>query len=164
MPRVVVASSTKVNISITCESCGHQYQRETVIGAEQTPIIDDLTGLDPKTKLQKKINRLFNNDFSVLPGLKCPECGYIQSWNILGQQREASDSIAGIAALIIGGIIFIAFLSSGTNFFAALLLSLLIAGTLIFIFKPIFFPIVKLVYDPNKGKEAGTETIYPKIS
>ena len=164
MPRVVVASSTKVNVSITCESCGHQYQREPVIGAEQTPIVDDLTGQNPKTKMQKKLNKLFNNDFSVLPCLKCPECGYTQSWNIWGCQRDMSETVTSIVAFVIGAIVFIASLASGANFFAVLLLSLLLIGTLMFILKPILFPLVRLVYDPNKGKKTASETIYPKIS
>ena len=163
MPKVIVSSSAKVNVSITCESCGHQYQRETVIGAEQTPIVDDLTGANPKTKLQKKLSKLYNNDFSVLPCLKCPECGYTQSWNIRGCQRDMSENITSIVSVILGVIILIAFLTSKTNFFAALLLSLLIIGTLMFILKPILFPLVRLVYDPNKGKETPAETIYPKI-
>jgi hypothetical protein len=164
MPRVEVERSTKINVSITCESCGHQYQREAVIGAEQTPIVDDLTGATPKTKLQKKLNQLYSNDFSVLPCLKCPECGYVQSWNTIGCKRDVSENIATFAAVGIGIVIFIAFLTSKTNFFAALLLSLLIAGVLMFIFKPIVFLIVKAVYDPNRGKETAAKSIYPKFS
>lgn len=165
MPRVEVECSTTVNVAITCESCGHQYQRKTVVSAEQQPLLDPLTGnSDLRVKLQKKLSKFNQNDFSELPNFKCPECGYTQSWNIKGSQKEIAENAGWILAGVIGLAIFITSLINGTNFLAILLLSLLLVGLLGKIFKLILVPLVSLVHNPNKNKETAFKTIYPDIT
>lgn len=164
MPRVEVERSIVVTAAITCESCGHQYQSNAIVKAEQS-MFDPLTGnSDLKVKLHKKLSKFNQNDFSELTNCKCPECEYTQSWNIKGSQKEMAEKIGWILGAVIGLAVFISLLGVNNNFLATIILSLLSTGVVGIISKPLLFPIVQLVYNPNNNKGSATETIYPKIT
>ena len=164
MPRVEVERSIIVNAAITCESCGHQYQSKAIIKAEQS-MFDPLTGnADLRIKLQKKLTKFNQNDYSELPNCKCPACGYTQSWNIKGSLKEAAENTGAILGGLIGLGIFISNLINRNNFLASIILSLLLAGVIAIISKPLLLPFIQLVYNPNRNKETAGKTIYPTIT
>jgi predicted nucleic-acid-binding Zn-ribbon protein len=162
MPRVEVERYISVNVGITCESCGHTYQSQATISAEQS-MFDPFTGnSDLRVKLSKKLAKFNVNDYSDLPQLKCPQCGHTQSWNICGSQKEMAEKVALIPGLIAAVPLFITIVSN--NFFAALILSLLIMGVVIMIAKVLLFPLVRLIYKPNGRKETPENSIFPSIT
>ena len=162
MPRVEVESYIAVNVGITCESCGHAYQSKATISAEQS-MFDPLTGnSDLRVKLSKKLAKFNVNDYSDLPQLKCPQCGYTQSWNIRGSQKEMAEKVALILGVIAGVPLFITMVKD--SFFGALILSLLTMGVVMMIAKVLLFPLVRLIYNPNGRKEMPENPIFPSIT
>lgn len=160
-PKVEVSRSITLQVKITCESCGHEYQQQAAVVAERT-IMDEFSQSGLKPKLQRKIAKFSNNDYSELPPLPCPKCGYIQSWNEVGKQKEIAANAATIAALVIALPVFINMVKD--SFFGALILYGLSAGVLMFILKPILTVILKSVYKPNGKREPVDKKIYPSVS
>ena len=158
--KVEVSQTATFQVKIICESCGSEYESKAAIVAERT-LLDEFSQHGLKPKLDRKIAKFRNNDFSELPPLPCPKCGYFQSWNHAGKQKEVAENISVIAALVISLPVFISMVKD--NFFAALILFGLSAGVLMAILKPILTAIMKNVYNPNKKREAADKTIYPTI-
>ena len=158
--KVEVSQTATIPVKITCESCGTEYERKASIVAERT-LLDEFSQHGLKPKLDRKLAKFRNNDFSELPPLPCPQCGYFQSWNHAGKQREVAENVSVGVALVIALPIFINMVKN--NFFAALILYGLSAGVLMMILKPILKMILKSVYNPNGKREKANRTIYPTI-
>jgi len=162
MPKVEVERNISVNVDITCESCGHQYQSKAVVRAEQS-IWDPFTGnQDLRVKLQRKLAKFNVHDYSELSSLKCPNCGYIQSWNIIGSQKEMAQTVATTIGVIAGIPAFISMVKG--SFFGAIIIFGLTAGVVMMAGRVLLTPIMKLVYHPNRKKEAAAEPIFPTIT
>ena len=158
--KVEVSQTATFLVKVTCESCGNEYQSKAAIIAERT-LMDEFSQHGLKPKLDRKIAKFRNNDYSELPPLPCPKCGYFQSWNLTGKQKEVAEKISVIAALVIAVPVFINVVKG--NFFAALILFGLSAGVLMMILKPILTMILKSVYNPNGKREKASQTIFPTI-
>lgn len=83
-----------VNVRITCESCAHEYENDDVITGSDDYMDDGFSTQNlfavqsGKARLQQKMVRLEQGNFRDLNTHKCPNCGYIQSWNLERAKRR----------------------------------------------------------------------------
>lgn len=169
MPRVEVALNTNVAFSIECEACGHAYQAVEFLEVRKN-LIDDLLNRDLKTKFNNILSNIRAHNYNDLQNnMKCPQCGYTQSWNIPASINGVADKIGSVIGLAVGGLSAISYLIQ-TGFRDRILGTLFIA-LLIFSFSYYFIylilkfisrPIVKQFYNPNKDKTV-EKVIYPTL-
>ena len=46
--------------------------------------------------LEKQMARLESGGYHKLPPMPCPECGYIQSWNVDGARKRIAERVGGV--------------------------------------------------------------------
>jgi hypothetical protein len=162
MVKVETERSIDLQVGVTCESCGHNYQGATRITASTNPL-SGLRGFSNQERIQKKIRRIQSGDFSVLDGMRCPECGYTQSWNIPGAQRMLASIIGGAAGLLAAIAVFIWELSHKVSTCSKILVAL-VGGAAV---GGVVYLIARLAvkwYNPNWRREKAEKTIPPRVS
>ncbi|MBN1267241.1 MAG: hypothetical protein JXA25_17245 [Anaerolineales bacterium] len=171
MPKVVTGASTNLHFSITCESCGHQYETGMVLEVGKSLLDEMNPKFDIRKKLQNKYDRMLGGDFSETQAwFKCPECEYTQSWNVAGARLVQADKVGNIVgavpALIVAGLVFKSMTGYGFNI--GMLLGPIILGSIIFVVfawvgRKLSHSLFFRNYNPNKDR-AGGGSFLPQIS
>jgi len=172
MAKVVTGASIPVSFSITCESCGHKYEGKMVLEVGKNLLDEMNPKFDIRKKLQIKYDQMLGGDFSEMKtSFKCPECGYTQSWNVVGTQREQAENtgniIGAVPALAVAVLVFTQMMGNGFNI--GMLLGPVILASFVFVAfqwlgRKLSFAFVFSNIDPNKEYEKAGERIQPVIS
>jgi len=172
MAKVVTGASIPVSFSITCESCVHKYEGKMVLEIGKNLLDEMNPNFDVKKKLQNKYDQMLGGNFSEMKtSFKCPECGYTQSWNVVGSQREQAENtdniIGAVPALAVAVLVFTQMMGNGFNI--GMLLGPVILASFVFVAfqwlgRKLSFAFVFSNIDPNKEYEKAGERIQPVIS
>ena len=107
------------------------------------------------------MERVQSGDYSSLPPMPCPECGYTQSWNLAGARKNLAQRASIVASVVAMIAVFLRGPREGVNapLYFWLMLAVPLSGVLV-------YWVARLVltrYDPNRRLVPATRSLSPTI-
>ncbi len=161
-----------VNVRMTCESCGHEYEDEDVITGSDDYMDDGFSTQNlfavqsGQARLQQKMARLERGDFRDLNTHKCPNCGYIQSWNVERAKRRRTLLPMLLAALVSLGLLplfgrLLEAIAPTANFLVLRCALWLVA---VIVIDTIVYQVLTRTYNPNRKLPPAERPIPPQVT